>query len=149
MLPGVMVSVQVPDAGRSYKKTLPVGKRHVGCVIGPIAGGAGGAGWALITTLADGAEVHPDVLVAVNVYVPGTSPEIVVPVPVPLVVIFPGVIVNVQFPDDGKSYKNTLPAAKMHVGCVTGPTEGVPGFSFTVTTISVLGLSHPFIVWLT
>ena len=36
--PGVLVSVQVPDGGKSLKTTLPVATAHVGCVIVPITG---------------------------------------------------------------------------------------------------------------
>ena len=38
------------------------------------------------------------------------------PVPVPLIVVPPGVLVNVQVPDTGKPYRNTLPVASVHEG---------------------------------
>ena len=44
-----------------------------------------------MTTLADKEEVHPKALVTVKVYVPAASPEIVVLIPVPVVVVPPGV----------------------------------------------------------
>lgn len=58
--PGDPASVHVPDAGKSFKITLPVARTHVGCVIEPIVGAAGIVGWELITIFAVGSEVHPD-----------------------------------------------------------------------------------------
>ena len=48
----------------------------------------------------------------------------VVLVPVPVVVVLPGVLVNVQVPDDGKPFKFTEPVDDAHVGCVIVPTFG-------------------------
>jgi hypothetical protein len=39
--PGLRVNVQVPEAGKLLKTTLPVAKVHVGCVIVPIVGVVG------------------------------------------------------------------------------------------------------------
>ena len=36
--------------------------------------------------------------------------------PVPVVVVLPGVLVNVQVPEDGKPFKTTLPVDVKHVG---------------------------------
>ena len=63
--PGVLVSVQVPVAGKPFKTTLPVAKPHVGCVIVPTAGAEGALGTALMTIFADEGEVHPDALATV------------------------------------------------------------------------------------
>jgi hypothetical protein len=63
--PGVLVNVHVPVAGKPFNTTLPVDRAHVGCVIVPIVGAVGAAGWVLITTLADDAEIHPAALVTV------------------------------------------------------------------------------------
>ena len=63
--PGDIVNVHVPVAGRPFKTTLPVVKTSVGWVIVPTIGAVGVAGWALITTLADAAEIHPEALVTV------------------------------------------------------------------------------------
>ena len=65
--PGFLVNVHVPVAGRPLKTTLPVGVEQVGWVVTPITGVAGTAGAALITTLAEAAEVHPVAFVTVNV----------------------------------------------------------------------------------
>jgi hypothetical protein len=70
----------------------------------------------LITTLADAAEIHPETLVTVKVYVPVASSDIVVVVPVPEVVVLPGDLVNVQVPDAGNPFKITLPVATVQVG---------------------------------
>lgn len=63
--PGTLVNVQVPAAGKPFKITLPVAKVHVGCVMVPTIGVAGDAGCALITILADTAEIQPAELVTV------------------------------------------------------------------------------------
>jgi hypothetical protein len=51
----------------------------------------------------------------------------VVLVPVPVVVVPPGVLVNVQVPDDGNPLKSTLPVDTEHVGCVIVPITGAEG----------------------
>ena len=51
----------------------------------------------------------------------------VVLVPVPVVVIPPGVLVKVQAPDDGKPLNTMLPVETLHVGCVIIPTVGAVG----------------------
>ena len=63
---------------------------------------------------------------------PGVRPERVILLPVPFVVISPGLRVSVQFPVDGKSFKITLPVATAQVGWVIVPTVGAPGVAFTV-----------------
>ena len=61
--PGFLVRVQLP-AGKPLNKTLPVATAQVGWVIVPTVGATGVAGCALITTLAEGTEVHaPNVAV--------------------------------------------------------------------------------------
>ena len=69
-----------------------------------------------MTTLPDATEIHPKSLVTVKVYVPAASPDIVVVVPVPVVVVPPGVLVKVQVPEAGKPFKTTLPVATVQVG---------------------------------
>ena len=49
-------------------------------------------------------------------YVPAVRPETVELVPVPVMVLPPGVLVNVQIPADGKPFKVTLTVANEHVG---------------------------------
>ena len=65
--PGVLVSVQLPVAGKSLKIILPVAKLQLGWMIVPMVGAVGVAGCVLITTLADAPEVHPDEFDTVNV----------------------------------------------------------------------------------
>ena len=60
--PGFLIKVQVPGAVRLFNTTLPVGTAQVGCVIFPATGADGEAGTALMTTLDDEDEVHPDSL---------------------------------------------------------------------------------------
>jgi hypothetical protein len=59
--------------------------------------------------------------------VPVASPDIVVLVPVPVVVTPPGVLVNVQVPDEGNPLNTTLPVETLHVGCVMVPIVGAFG----------------------
>jgi hypothetical protein len=63
--PGVRVIVHVPDAGKPLNATLPVLRRHVGCVIAPIIGAAG-IGAALIVNALVGGEVHGPSFVTVQ-----------------------------------------------------------------------------------
>jgi hypothetical protein len=65
--PPVRVNVHVPVAGRPLNATLPVATEQVGCVIVPVTGAEGVSGLALMTTLADAGEVHPEALVTVKV----------------------------------------------------------------------------------
>ena len=126
-------SVHVPVSDKPFKTTLPVGTIHVGCVIDPNVGADGIAGGALMTKLADGAEVHPSALVTVKLYVPGASPDpIVVLVPVP--VLPPGFIV--QVPVAGKPFNTTQPVATSQVGCVIVNTFGAAGAPGTALTVN-------------
>ena len=58
-LPGILVTVHVPDDGKPLKATLPVANTHVGCVIVPATGALGVAGCAFTVTLADAPDVQP------------------------------------------------------------------------------------------
>jgi len=81
----------------------------------------------LITTLAEIAEIHPEALVTVYVYVPAESNVMVELVPVPVVVVPPGVLVKVHVPVAGNPLRITLPVAKVQLGCVIVPTVGAVG----------------------
>ena len=61
------VTVHVPLAGKSLKSTLPVALAQVGCVIVPIVGAFGVAGWALIIAFAEAEEIHPTEFVTLKV----------------------------------------------------------------------------------
>ena len=66
-------------------------------------------------------------------------------VPVPVVVTPPGVLVNVQVPDDGNPLNTTLPVATLHVGCVMVTTVGgvgVAGWAL-ITTSADSTETHP------
>ena len=115
-LPGVLVMVHVPDEGNPLKAMLPVARVQVGSVIVPTVGADGVDGCALITTLPDAEDMHPEAFVTVKVYVPAARPDIDVLVPVPVAVVPPGVLVNVHVPDDGKPLNATPPVATVHVG---------------------------------
>ena len=130
--PGVRVTVQVPVDGNPFRTMLPVDTAQVGCVIVPGTGASGVGGCTLITTFADDAEVQPFALVTVKLYVPGVSPETVVLVPVPLVIILSGLRVNIHVPVDGNPLRFTLPVANKHVGWVLVPTVGAAGTALTV-----------------
>lgn len=78
-------------------------------------------------------DVHPEEFVTVKLYVPGYIPVIVVVVPVPEVVMDPGLRVRVQVPDAGSPFIITLPVATVQVGAVIVPiagAEGVAGWVF-------------------
>ncbi len=66
-------------------------------------------------------------------------------VPVPVVVIPPGVLVNVHVPVAGKSFKTTPPVAVEHVGCVIVPTVGADGAdgAASITTLTDDAEIHP------
>ena len=69
---------------------------------------------------------------------------IVVVVPVPVIVTPPGVLVNVQVPDDGNPLNTTLPVATPHAGCVIVPIVGavaVVGCAL-ITTLADAGEMH-------
>ena len=114
--PGERVRVHVPVAGNPFKATLPVANTSVGWVIVPTTGAVGAYGWAVITTLAEAEEIHPEALVTVKVYVPAASNKIVELVPVPVVVVPPGERVRVHVPFAGNPLKTTLPVAKAQLG---------------------------------
>ena len=62
-----------------------------------------------------------------------------------MVVVPPGVLVNVQVPVAGKPLNTTLPVDKAHVGCVMPPTfgaDGVPG-AVLITTSPDTAEIHP------
>ncbi len=58
-------------------------------------------------------------------------------VPVPVVVIPPGVLVNVHVPVAGKLFKTTPPVVVEQVGCVIVPTVGADGAD-GATSITIL-----------
>jgi hypothetical protein len=63
--PGLIV--HVPVAGRPFNTTVPVGAAHEeGCVTVPAIGAVGATGAALITTSADGYDIHPAVAVTLK-----------------------------------------------------------------------------------
>jgi hypothetical protein len=66
-------------------------------------------------------------------------------VPVPLVVVPPGVLVNDQVPVAGKPLNTTLPVDKIQVACVMPPAtgaEGAPG-AVLITTLPDAAEIHP------
>ena len=122
----------MPVEGKPVNSVLPVDIVHVGGVIVPIKGAVGVVGCALMTTLSDNTDVHPDELVTVKANVPAVILEIVVLVPVPVVVTAPGLRINVHVPVDGNPFNITLPVATEHVGWVIVPNVGAAGMAFTV-----------------
>jgi len=56
-----------------------------------------------------------------------TSPDIVVLVPVPELVVPPGDLVIVQVPEDGNPVNSTFPVATVQVGWVIVPATGADG----------------------
>jgi hypothetical protein len=144
--PVYRVRVQVPDEGKPIRTTSPVDNEQVGAVITPTEGAAGVAGWSSIVTSADDGEMHPVELVTVKVYVvPAGRGVIVTVLPVPVLVIPPGVRVTAQVPVEGSPLKTTLPVDIAHVGCVIVPVTGavgVAGCAF-ITTLADGTEVHP------
>ena len=139
--PGFLVRVHVPEEGRLLRATLPVGTAQVGWVNVPTAGATGVESGVMITTLAEGGEIHPAAFVTVKLYVFAASPVNVVVVPVP--VLAPGLMVHV--PVAGKPLNTTLPVATVQVGWVIVPTTGASGAEETafITTLPVGRETHP------
>ena len=116
-VPGYLINVQVPVEGNPAKITLPVARVHVGGVIVPTKGAEGIEGCVFITTFPDIEETHPVELVTVKVYVaPAGSVGIVILIPVPVIITFPGLRVNVHVPVAGNPLKITLPVDMAQVG---------------------------------
>jgi hypothetical protein len=66
-------------------------------------------------------------------------------VPVPVVVVPPGVRIKVQLPDAGKPFNTTLPLATVQVGWVIVPTVGAVGDDgwAVITTLPEAGETQP------
>ena len=126
MLPGLIV--QLPDDGKPFNTTLPVGTEQVGWVMVPTVGAVGVVGCALMIILVVLADVHPDALVTLKLYMPVERTGTLVLVPEP--VMLTGLIV--QLPDDGKPFNTTLPVDTKQVGWVMVPTVGTVGLPLTV-----------------
>ena len=104
-------------------------------------GAEGALDSAVITTLEDEPEIHPaDDTIKVNV--PPGSPETKALVPVPVVVIPPGVRVRVQVPTGGKPFKITPPVATVHVGCVMLPITGADKLGLTLRVYIAVAEVH-------
>lgn len=56
-------------------------------------------------------------------------------VPDPVYVFPPGVLVNVQVPEDGKPFSTTLPEVVAQLGWVIVPTSGAAGMANTVKSL--------------
>ena len=147
--PPVAVTVQVPLAGKPLNTTLPVATLHVGWVIVPTVGAAGGVGAAVITVLEELPDVQPSAFVTVNVYVLlAVSPlnVAVAPVPVSVELFEPSVAVTVQLPVPGNPLNATLAVLKVHEGWVIVPTvgaDGAAGAAFIVVPDAVAAEVHP------
>jgi len=71
--------------------------------------------------------MHPYELVTVKVEIPAGSCETVVPGPLPVVIVAPGVRIKVHVPDTGKPLSCTLPLVSEHFVGVIVPTTGAEG----------------------
>ena len=85
-----------------------------------------------MTTSADEPDEHPPALVTTKLYVPAVRPETVVIVPVPFVIIAPGLRINVHVPVAGNPLSSTLPVETVQVRLVIVPIAGTEGNAFTV-----------------
>jgi hypothetical protein len=98
-------------------------------------------GCALITTLADVAEVHPFEFVTVKLCVPSVKSGITVLAPLPVLDTLPGLRISVHDPV-GKPLNTTLPVDMLHVGCVIVPITGGGGMAFTVSVNEATAAEH-------
>lgn len=73
-------------------------------------------GCGLITIFADAAEVHPDSLVTVKLYVPAGNAGMLAVAPVPVVATIPGYRVSVHVPLAGNPVRLIVPVETVHVG---------------------------------
>ena len=81
-----------------------------------------------IATLAEATDVQPAALVTMKVYVVlADKPVIVLLVPVPVVLLPPGILVKVQVPELGKPVNTTEPVGVEQSGWVIVPTVGAAG----------------------
>jgi hypothetical protein len=92
-----------------------------------ITGAVGVGGCAFITALPDAVDEHSAALVTVKVYDPAGIPGIDMLIPVPVLVVPPGVLVNVQEPVEGNPFRTAIPVARLQVGWVIVPTVGAVG----------------------
>lgn len=102
----------------------------------PITGAEGVEGTVRITTSVDARDTQPAELATVKLKVPEGKAETIVLIPVPVVVMLPGLRVNVHVPVDGRSFNWTLPVAAEQVVGVIVPTvgaDGVTGCGFMTT----------------
>ena len=63
--PGFLVNVQFPEAGSPFTIIFPVATEHEGCMMEPIRGAVGVAGWVFIVIFTDADETQPTELVTV------------------------------------------------------------------------------------
>ena len=143
--PGVLVRVQVPEAGNPLRITLPVATPQMGWVIAPTTGAVGVGGWILITTWPETGETQPSLLLTVKVWVPVASPVIVVLYRTLVLVAPLGMAVRVQVPVAGSPLSTTLPVATLQVGWVMAPTmgaAGVTGWILIKTDLRQVRYSH-------
>jgi hypothetical protein len=75
--------------------------------------------------------------ITVYVYVPAASSEMVLLVSVPVVITFPGLLVNCHDPK-GNPFKTTLPVPTAQVGCVIVPTIGAADVAFTIKLLKLV-----------
>ena len=66
-------------------------------------------------------------------------------IPVPVVVVPPGVLVKVHVPVDGNPFNITFPVSTLHVGWVIVPTVGADGVEACAltNTLAEAGEIHP------
>lgn len=86
-VPGYLVRVQVPVAGKPLSITLPVAMVHDGWIILFTTGAEGVGGCCSMITSDERAEVHPSEFVTSKLYVPAFRSDTVMLMPVPLIII--------------------------------------------------------------
>jgi len=135
MSPGERTIVQAPEDGNPVSVTLPVVTLAFGCTMLSITGADGTGGRSGMITFSDISDMHPEELVTEKLKSPGGKPDTITLVPVPVVCMVPGYLVNIHVPGEGRFARVTLPVGVVHVGAVINPGNGGggnPGCSFIV-----------------
>ena len=104
-----------------------------------IDGTPGVEGCILITTLAEGCEMHPPALVTVKLYVFAARPVTVSTCSCSGCSYVPGFLVRVHVPEEGNPLRVTLPVAISQVGWILVPDNRCSGEGGTalITTLPV------------
>ena len=108
---------------------------------------AGGiSGCLLMATFFEAGELHPSSLTTTKLYVPGSSPCIIVLETVPVLAAPPGFLKRVHIPFVGNPSMITSPVGEEQVGWIMAAKTGANGLLVTVTVTGVLGVDRQLLL---